>query len=140
MELTSEENQKKIEEEHLALIDKITKDTTISWPFLEPVDPSVPMYYEIIKDAIGKLITVFRIVQYTDDLKYLKIDLSTIEKRIKKGYYITREMLVSDLQLMVDNCRAYNNDTTEYFSLANKLEERYLKQLKIQLYGPTVDF
>jgi hypothetical protein len=66
--------------------------------------------------------------------------LSTIEKRVKKGYYITREMIVSDLQLMVDNCRLYNNDTTDYFVLANKLEEKYLKQLKIQLYGPAVDF
>jgi hypothetical protein len=49
-------------------------------------------------------------------------------------------MIVSDLQLMVDNCRLYNNDTTDYFVLANKLEEKYLKQLKIQLYGPAVDF
>jgi histone acetyltransferase len=119
LELTSEENQKKLEEEHLALLDKIKKDTTLSWPFLEPVDRSVPMYYDTIKDPI---------------------DLSTIEKRVKKGYYITREMIVSDLQLMVDNCRLYNNDTTDYFVLANKLEEKYLKQLKIQLYGPAVDF
>lgn len=55
LELTSEENQKKLEEEHLALLDKIKKDAALSWPFLDPVDKTVPMYYEIIKDPIGEL-------------------------------------------------------------------------------------
>lgn len=68
------------------------------------------------------------------------IDLATVEKRIKKGYYITREMLVSDLQLMMDNCRTYNPEASEYYEIANKLEAKYLKPLKIQLYGPAVDF
>jgi histone acetyltransferase len=54
LELTSEENQKKLEEEHLALIDKIKQDMQLSWPFLEPVPLDVPMYYEVIKDPIGK--------------------------------------------------------------------------------------
>jgi histone acetyltransferase len=56
-------------------------------------------------------------------------DLSTIEKRLKKGYYITREIFFADLQRMVDNCKTYNPETTEYYTAAVTLEDRYLKPL-----------
>jgi histone acetyltransferase len=110
LELVSEENQKKLEEEHTALLETIKNDTEVSWPFLAPVDPKIaPGYEEIIKDPI---------------------DLLTIEKRLKRGYYITREIFLADLQRMVDNCKTYNAETTEYYTAAVTLEDRYLKSSK----------
>ena len=76
-----------------------------SWPFLEPVDPEeVPDYYDVIK---------------------LPIDLSTIEQRLKKDYYRTKDIFVSDVRLIFENCRTYNSEQTEYYSAANKLEEYF---------------
>jgi histone acetyltransferase len=65
-------------------------------------------------------------------MEHLNTDLSTIEDRLNKGYYITREMLIADLQRMVDNCKTYNAENTRWHIAAVTLEERYLKPLKPQ--------
>jgi len=64
-----------------------------SWPFHHPVDRSqVPDYYDIIKDPI---------------------DLEIVNKRVDSGnYYITREIFLSDLKRMCENCRTYNHPET----------------------------
>jgi len=80
-----------------------------SWPFLTPVDPrEVPDYYEVIKDPV---------------------DITLLEKRLKaKNYYITKEIFMSDLKRMCDNCRIYNREDTEYYKCANDIQNEFLKK------------
>lgn len=52
------------------------------------------------------------------------IDLSTIEKRVRKGdYYKSKKMLYNDLSLMVNNCKVFNDDGSTYVQCAESLEE-----------------
>ena len=52
------------------------------------------------------------------------IDLSTIEKRIRKGdHYKSKKMLYSDLLLMVNNCKLFNDDGSTYVQCAESLEK-----------------
>ena len=60
-----------------------------------------------------------------DYLEVIKepIDLSTIDKRIRKGdHYKSKQMLYADLILMVNNCKLYNEPTSTYVQCANSLE------------------
>ena len=52
------------------------------------------------------------------------IDLSTIEKRVRKGdHYKSKKMLYSDLMLMVNNCKLYNDEASTYVQCAGSLEK-----------------
>ena len=77
-----------------------------AWPFQMPVSiTEAPDYYTVIKTPV---------------------DLSLIRKRLAqegKPYYLTPEQLHNDLFLMCENCKVYNNDTTQYWQSANRLEE-----------------
>ena len=97
-----------LKSELLALWRK-TQEQQCAWPFREPVNTDeVPDYLEVIKDPI---------------------DLSTIEKRIRKGtFYKTREMLFVDLTRMVNNCKLYNGTESPYTDCAVQLE-KYLKTI-----------
>jgi len=94
--------------EMLTIIRK-TEEQAFSWPFREPVDTSeVKDYLEIIKDPI---------------------DLSTIERRIRKGdWYKNMQMLQVDMLRMVKNCKMYNDSTSPYYDCAVALE-KYLVAL-----------
>lgn len=55
------------------------------------------------------------------------IDLSTIDRRVKKGdHYKSKKMLYSDLLLMVNNCKLYNDENSTYVQCAASLE-KYLE-------------
>eukprot|EP00741_Cyanophora_paradoxa_P007204 tig00001085_g6970.t1 len=74
-----------------------------SWPFLKPVDPAeVPDYYNVIKQAI---------------------DLQTMEEKIGKEAYTTREAFWEDMQLMFNNCRTFNAEGTRYYKCADELNK-----------------
>eukprot|EP00529_Nitzschia_sp_RCC80_P013039 CAMPEP_0113492670 /NCGR_PEP_ID=MMETSP0014_2-20120614/28200_1 /TAXON_ID=2857 /ORGANISM="Nitzschia sp." /LENGTH=586 /DNA_ID=CAMNT_0000386517 /DNA_START=62 /DNA_END=1822 /DNA_ORIENTATION=+ /assembly_acc=CAM_ASM_000159 len=92
----------------LTIVRKVDEQQ-FAWPFREPVDTDeVKDYLEVIKEPI---------------------DLSTIDKRIRKGdYYKSKKMLYTDLTLMVNNCKLYNEEASAYVQCAVKLEN-YLKQL-----------
>lgn len=104
----SDRKANQLKSEQLALWRK-TQEQQSAWPFREPVNTDeVPDYLEVIKDPI---------------------DLSTIEKRIRKGtFYKTREMLLVDLMRMVNNCKLYNGPDSPYTDCAVQLE-RYLKSI-----------
>ena len=60
---------------------------------------------------------------YLDVVK-IPIDLSTIDKRIRKGdHYKSKQMLYADLMLMVNNCKLYNEETSTYVQCAVSLEK-----------------
>eukprot|EP00592_Proboscia_alata_P005575 CAMPEP_0194382604 /NCGR_PEP_ID=MMETSP0174-20130528/61692_1 /TAXON_ID=216777 /ORGANISM="Proboscia alata, Strain PI-D3" /LENGTH=398 /DNA_ID=CAMNT_0039168043 /DNA_START=75 /DNA_END=1271 /DNA_ORIENTATION=+ len=91
-----------LKSELLQLVRK-TEEQQFSWPFRLPVDANdVQDYLDVIKDPI---------------------DLSTIEKRIKKGdWYKSKKMLYVDLMRIVQNCKTYNDSSSSYHECAVSLE------------------
>jgi histone acetyltransferase len=96
-----------LKSELLSVVRKV-EEQQFSWPFREPVDTNeVKDYLEVIKEPI---------------------DLSTIDKRIRKGdHYKSKKMLYADLMLMVNNCKLYNDEASTYVQCAVNLEN-YLKK------------
>lgn len=92
-----------LKSELLAILRK-TEEQQCAWPFREPVDLNeVHDYADVIKEPI---------------------DLSTIEKRIRKGeWYKSKQMLYRDLMLMVNNCKLYNDESSPYYECAETLAE-----------------
>ena len=95
-----------LKSELLAIMRK-TLDQQFAWPFREPVDVNeVTDYLEIVKEPI---------------------DLSTIDKRIRRGdWYKNKEMLQVDMLKMVNNCKMYNDPNSPYYECAENLE-KFLK-------------
>lgn len=81
-----------------------------SWPFLHPVSrEDVADYYDVIKEPM---------------------DLSTMEEKLEADNYGTPEDFVKDANLIFNNCRKYNNETTPYAKCANKLEKFMWQQIR----------
>lgn len=74
-----------------------------AWPFLHPVNKDdVPDYYEVIVSPM---------------------DLSLMLEKLEHDQYAAPKELVSDLKLIFNNCRKYNDPTTVYSKCATKLEK-----------------
>lgn len=67
-------------------------------------------------------------------LSVWQADLSTMESKIEKGMYICLDDFVRDLQLVVDNCKVYNQESTQYHKCALLLEEFFKNRLKIRQF------
>ena len=92
--------------EMLNIVRKV-EEQHFSWPFRAPVDTNeVKDYLDVIKEPI---------------------DLSTMEKRVRKGgWYKSKKQLHSDMVLMINNCKTYNDENSPYYECATSLE-KYLK-------------
>ncbi|TFK44364.1 Bromodomain-containing protein [Crucibulum laeve] len=92
-------------------MDRALRDLKVysqSWPFLTPVNgEDVPDYYDVVKNPM---------------------DFSTMEDKLGAKRYDSVEAFAADVQLIIDNCRLYNPETTIYTKCANKLE-KYFKEM-----------
>ncbi|XP_064474413.1 protein polybromo-1-like isoform X2 [Ornithodoros turicata] len=85
--------------------------------FMErPSKRDYPDYYEVISNPI---------------------DMRTIEENAKSNKYMTEEAMISDLRLMFNNCRLYNEEGSQIYQDADTLE-RVLNE-KIKELGPPGD-
>ena len=50
------------------------------------------------------------------------MDLSLIKHRVDTGYYASHEELRADLNLMVSNCKLYNDASTVFYKEAETLQ------------------
>lgn len=68
----------------------------------------------------------------TDYLAVIKnpIDLQTIGEKIEAGRYITMNMMCADLQLMLDNCKTYNDEGSYFYNAAVAIEHDFADELK----------
>lgn len=102
-----------------------------AWPFKDPVDTAdVADYFDIIKHPMGTPVVkshAFLHLHLTFVLDYLA-DLSTIQNKISTNQYKSFEGFQEDVQLVFDNCRLYNPESTIYAKNARHMDQ-FFKQL-----------
>jgi len=91
----------------LGAVLKAVKNIKDAWPFQKPVNGTlVPDYYDIIKEPM---------------------DFETMSTRLNTYYYKTKEMYVRDFNLVVANCKMYNQASTTYYRCAEVVDETFKK-------------
>ncbi|XP_041367333.1 uncharacterized protein LOC121381963 isoform X2 [Gigantopelta aegis] len=92
---------------------KAVKNHSDSWPFWEAVnEETVPDYYEIIKHPI---------------------DLNTIEKKLDRNEYTSREEFIEDFRLMFDNCEKYNGPDNDFTYMSRTVEKLFNNRVRQNL-------
>lgn len=96
-----------ITKKHLEeVLAKISKNSN-AFPFLEPVDPiklNIPDYFEKIKSPM---------------------DLSTIKHKLDTNAYTDQTAFKNDIDLMLNNCYAYNPKDTPVHDMGLELEKAF---------------
>ena len=101
------EKMKKLRATCLEILDKLENDPKFQSVFTRPVTEAIaPKYFDTIKRPM---------------------DFATIRKRLNRfpDYYKRPEMFYADIQLIVENCKAFNPSGTMYFSLASSLASQF---------------
>jgi histone acetyltransferase len=57
-------------------------------------------------------------------------DLQTMERKLQARQYTDVDAFAADVQLIVDNCRVYNQESTIYYKSANTLERDFKAMLR----------
>jgi hypothetical protein len=57
-----------------------------------------------------------------------------MDSKIERGVYTSLDEFVRDLQLVVDNCKLYNQESTQYHKCALLLEEYFKSRLKMRQF------
>lgn len=81
-----------------------------SWPFAEPVNPEdVPDYHKVIRHPM---------------------DLKTMDQKLESDQYQDMDSFIQDAQLMIRNCKTYNQPHTIYYKCALSIEDYFSRRLK----------
>lgn len=82
-----------------------------SWPFLQPVNRTeVPEYYEVIRTPM---------------------DLSTMEDSLDGDRYTSLKAFERDFDLIVANCKSFNDPATQYYKCAERLAAFFTKKVAL---------
>ena len=93
--------------QHLSELLEAVASHPDAWPFQTPVSVTdAPDYYTVIKNPV--------------DITMLRKRLATVGTA--KPYYVTPQQLHSDLYVMCENCKVYNDPATTYWECATRLE------------------
>ena len=101
------ERMDKLRKQLTEILDKLSNDPKFKDVFMRPVTEEIaPKYFETIKRPM---------------------DFLTIRRRLERfpDYYKRPEMFFADIQLIMDNCKAFNPSGTTYFSLASSLGSQF---------------
>jgi len=102
------------------ILEELEKDNDLSSIFYSPVTEEIaPTYFSIVKHPM---------------------DLFTIKKRLMrfKDYYKRPEVFAADINLIVENCKAFNPPNSVYTSAANVLQSKF-KQLYLSEFPSQAD-
>jgi len=89
------------------LLEKIIKEEN-AWPFMDPVNKKeVPDYYEVVEHPMH---------------------LKKIKKKIQQDLYNNPGEFMSDVLQVFANCRIYNDKKSEYYKIADELEDFFREQ------------
>jgi hypothetical protein len=112
LHLSSTTKLDKEESKKLKIIINCLSETNDSFDFREPVD--------------------WKAMGLTDYLSVVKfpMDLSTVSKKFREEKYGKVEEVLDDVQLIWDNCKAYNPESSWIHSVAEKLERSFKKMVK----------
>ncbi|KAI5190506.1 histone acetyltransferase [Nematocida sp. AWRm77] len=104
------ENKGSLQELLLYLCEELKGHNT-AWPFMVPVNPKdVQDYHTVVKHPM---------------------DLSTIERKILSGEYVSFDEMDRDVQLIISNCYKYNAPGTQYVKCAKSLNDFYQDKVKL---------
>jgi len=112
LKLTSSTKLDKEEHKKLKIIINCLNESNDSFDFREPVDWK----------GMG-------LTDYLEVVKY-PMDLSTLQRKMKGEHYTKVEDVLDDVQLIWDNCKAYNPDNSWIHSVAEKLERSFKKMVR----------
>jgi len=71
----------------------------------------------------------FNLLDYPMIIKH-PMDLSTVKNKLNNGSYTLIEECIEEIQLIWDNCKKYNSDSSWIYKLAEKLERQFRKLVK----------
>ena len=117
--LTKETSEMEDKMRHLynLLANQTDPERDIMEPFMsEPCKKTYPDYYNFIKNPIN---------------------LVTIDERISSAYYKTMKMFRSDVNLMFENCKSYNESDSLLHQDACKLQKIFNKVKYSYLFLPS---
>lgn len=112
LQLSSSTKLDKEDSKKLKIIINCLTEANESFDFREPVDWK----------AMG-------LTDYLTVVKY-PMDLSTVNRLFKEERYDIVEEVFDDIQLIWDNCKAYNPEASWIHSVAEKLERSFKKMVK----------
>ena len=58
------------------------------------------------------------------------MDFSTVKKKLSQNAYPSASQVISDVMLIFDNCKCYNEPSTVFYKLADKLNKILEKEMK----------
>ena len=58
------------------------------------------------------------------------MDFSTIQKKLRSKAYCTGAEVLSDVLRIFDNCKLYNEPSTVFYKLAEKMNKAFVKEVK----------
>lgn len=98
---------------------------------MEAVDHNeAPDYYILIKDPMGKFLSLLSSPLTAFSFLVLFSDLQKIETKINNKTYKMLSEFIADMTKIFDNCRFYNPKESPFYRCAESLEGYFVQKIK----------